>query len=78
MMWCSFLLPFLHVLTILFDWHNHDFLVREHEVNTFEFHCNLAIVTEILMYIAIDVLLSPKDGIVPGNEEQKPKANQPD
>ena len=77
-MWCSFLLPFLHVLTILFDWHNHDFLVREHEADAFKFHCNLGIVTEIRMNIAIDVLLLAKDSIVSGNEEKKSEANQPD
>ena len=30
------------------------------------------------MNIAVDVLLLVKDGIIPGDEEQKAKANQPD
>ena len=71
------LLALLHVLTIVFDRHRHDFLVREHEVNAFQLHRDLVIVAEVGMNISIDVLLLLEDCIVSGNEKQEPDANQP-
>ena len=67
-----------HVLTIVFNRHRHDILIREHEVNAFQFHHDLVIVAEIGMNIAIDVLLLLENGIVSGNKEQKSDADQPD
>ena len=72
-----FILALFHTLTIVLDWHRHDFLVREHQVDAFKFHHDLGIVAEVGMNIAIDVLLLPQNGIVSGNEKQKPYANQP-
>ena len=62
-------LALLHILPILFDRHRHDFLVREHDVDTFKLHRDLGIVAEVRVNIAVDVLLLLKNGIVPGNEE---------
>ena len=73
-----FILALLHVLTIVIDWHRHDFLVREHKVDAFKFHHDLGIVAEVGMNIAVDVLLLFEDDIVSGNEKQKSYANQPD
>ena len=53
-------------------------MIREHQVDTFQFHHYLDIIAEIRMNIAVDVLLLLKDGIVPGDEKQEAKANQPD
>ena len=66
------------MLPILFDRYRLALLVREHQVNTFKFHHNLDIVTEVRMNIAVDALLLLKNGIISGDEEQKSEANQPD
>lgn len=73
---CSWLCPsppsaLLHVLTIVFDRHRHDFLVREHEANAFQLHRDLVIVAEVGMNISIDVLLLLEDCIVSGNDYGK-------
>ena len=73
-----FILALLHVLTLVIDWHRHDFLVREHKVDALQFHHDLGIVAEVGMNIAVDVLLLSQNGIVSGNEEQKSDADQPD
>ena len=72
------LLALLHVLTIVFDRHRLKILIREHEVDTFQFHHDLFIVVEVGMNIAVDVLLLLENGIVSGNKEQKSDADQPD
>ena len=72
-----FILALLHVLTIVIDWHRHDFLVREHKVDAFKFHHDLGIVAEVGMNISVDVLLFPQNGIVSGNEEQKSYSHNP-
>ena len=73
-----FLLAFLHVLTIVIDRHRFKILIREHEVDAFQFHHDLFIVAEIGMNIVVDILLLLENGIVSGNEEQESNANQPD
>ena len=72
-----FILALFHTLTIVLDWHRHDFLVREHKVDALQFHHDLGIVAEVVMNIAIDALLLSQNGIVSGNEKQKPYSNNP-
>ncbi|MCQ2095656.1 MAG: hypothetical protein MJY59_02810 [Bacteroidaceae bacterium] len=73
-----FILALFHALTIVIDWHRHDFLVREHKVDAIQFHHDLGIVTEVGMNISVDALLISQNSIVSGNEEQKSDADQPD
>jgi len=74
----SLFLALIHVLPVLFDRHRLEILVREHEVDAFNFHHDLGIVTEVCLNIAVDALLLLKNGIISGDEEQKSEANQPD
>lgn len=67
-----FILALLHVLTIVIDWHRHDFLVREHEVDALQFHHDLGIVAEVGMNITVDVLLISQNGIVSAMKSRSP------
>ena len=74
----SLFLTLLHILPVLFDWHRHNFLIREHEIDTFKFHHDFGFIAVVRMKISVDALLLLKDGIVSGNEEDESEANQPD
>ena len=66
------LLTLLHVPTIVYNRHRHYILIREHEVNAFQFHHDLVIVTVVGMNIAIDVLLLLENCIVSGKRRCTP------